>query len=79
MVCVTKPTAFSHHLKRVRITGTIKSSLFLTDVFKEEEFYEYQLGFAKMPDTPFKLMIETAGKQDFKNKTLLLEHIDVSP
>ncbi len=52
---------------------------FLKDIFMEEEFYEYKLGFAKMPDSPFKLMIDTAGKQDFKNKILLLEHIDVSP
>jgi hypothetical protein len=56
-----------------------KIKTFLTDVFKEEEFYEYELGFTKMPDLLFKLMIETAGKQDFKSKTLLLEHIDVSP
>ncbi len=56
-----------------------KIKTFLTDVFKEEEFYEYELGFAKMPDSPFKLMIETAGKHNFKNRTLLLEHIDVSP
>jgi len=56
-----------------------KIKTFLTDVFKEEEFYEYELGFTKMPNSPFKLVIETAGKQDFKTKTLLLEHIDVSP
>lgn len=56
-----------------------KIKSFLTDVFKEEEFYEYELGFAKMPGSPFTLVIEAAGKQDFKNKTLLLEHIDVSP
>ncbi len=56
-----------------------KIKSFLKEVFKEEEFYEYELGFTKMPDSPFKLMIETAGKQDFKTKTLLLEHIDVSP
>ena len=57
--------------------NTIKT--FLTDVFKEEEFYEYAMGFAKMPNSPFTLVIETAGKQDFKTRTLLLEHIDVSP
>ncbi len=56
-----------------------KIKSFLADVFKEEEFYEYKLGFAKMPNSPFTLVIETAGKQEFKTKTLLLEHIDVSP
>ncbi|MHC4307874.1 MAG: hypothetical protein ACYSR7_04545 [Planctomycetota bacterium] len=56
-----------------------KIKTFLTDVFKEEEFYEYELGFTKMPDSPFKLVIEAVGKQDFKTRTLLLEHIDVSP
>ncbi|MFQ5486658.1 MAG: hypothetical protein ACE5DO_15190, partial [Desulfobacterales bacterium] len=56
-----------------------KTKSFLTDVFKEEEFYEYALGFAKIPVSPFTIVIETAGKQDFQNKTLLLEHIDVSP
>jgi hypothetical protein len=56
-----------------------KIKSFLADVFKEEEFYEYELGFTKMPNSPFKLVIETAGKQDFKTRTLLLEHIDVSP
>ncbi len=56
-----------------------KTKSFLTDIFKEEEFYEYQLGFTKMPKSPFRLMIETAGSQNFKNMTLLLEHIDVSP
>ncbi len=52
---------------------------FLVSVFKEEEFYEYELGFTKMPHSPFQLMIEIAGKEDFKTGTLLLEHIDVSP
>ncbi len=56
-----------------------KIKSFLADVFKEEAFYEYELGFSKLPNSPFTLVIETAGKQDFKTKTLLLEHIDVSP
>jgi hypothetical protein len=56
-----------------------KIKTFLKDVFKEEEFYEYAMGFAKMPSSPFALVIETADKQDFKTRTLLLEHIDVSP
>ena len=56
-----------------------KIKTFLADVFKEEEFYEYAMGFAKMSNSPFTLVIETASKQDFKTRTLLLEHIDVSP
>ena len=56
-----------------------KIKSFLTDEFKKEEFYEYELGFTKMPNSPFTLLIETASKQDFKTRTLLLEHIDVSP
>ncbi len=66
-------------LKKSKDYWDNKIKSFLADIFKEEEFYEYELGFAKMPDPPFKLLIETSGKQDFKTRTLLLEHIDVSP
>ncbi len=74
-----KANSIQSSLKKRENYWDKKIKTFLTDVFKEEEFYEYALGFTKMPDSPFGLMIETAGKQDYKNKTLLLEHIDVSP
>ncbi|MCP4267692.1 MAG: hypothetical protein GY777_19355 [Candidatus Brocadiaceae bacterium] len=74
-----KANSVQSSLKKSENYWDKKIKAFLTDVFKEEVFYEYAIGFAKMPTSSFKLMIEAAGKQDFKNKTLLLEHIDVSP
>ncbi len=74
-----KANSVQSSLKKSEDYWDNKIKTFLADVFKEEEFYEYALGFTKMPNSPFKLVIETAGKQDFKKKTLLLEHIDVSP
>jgi hypothetical protein len=74
-----KANSVQSSLKKSEDYWDNKIKSFLADVFKEEKFYEYQLGFAKIPNSPFTLMVETAGNQDFKNKTLLLEHIDVSP
>lgn len=56
-----------------------KVKSFLSDIFMEEEFYEYELSFPKLPKTPFKLIIETIDEQNFESRLLTVEDIDVSP
>ena len=52
---------------------------FVDDFFGDEEIYEYKIGFAKIPKSPFKLIIETIDQAEFQKHELILENIDVSP
>jgi len=52
---------------------------FSKDIFMEEKFYEYKVGFENLPNAPFNLILETVMTQNFETKILVLEDIDVSP
>lgn len=57
--------------------GALKK--FVDDFFGDQKVYEYEIGFTKIPKSPFKLIVETIDKAEFQKHELTLEYIDVSP
>lgn len=52
---------------------------FAGDFFGDQQVFEYEISFAKIPKSSFKLIIETIDKAEFQKQELMLENIDVSP
>lgn len=81
-------TDYGLRYKAMNITATPKKvddfweedlKRFVKEFFGSQKFFQYDIGFKKIPSGVFKLIVETVGKSDYKARTLTWENIDVSP
>ena len=81
-------TEYGLRYKAEGVTGKLKKvtefwdasiKQFIKENFSQEAIYEYTVGFDKIPNPPFNLVIDVITQSNFQPQTFTLENIDVSP